>query len=282
MVRVDALVCRYCSSEISSALSKQKGNATAWTFVAGQQANDQTIQAKVTEVVKGGVVVEIKGLRGFVPASQLRVNVSNPEELIGTEIPVKIFEVDANRSKLIVSHRLALQEQKARQREKVLATMQAGQTIAGEVVRIADFGAFIDLGGLEGLLPISEISWERAGHPSDVLKVGQTIDTTILKVDRDKGYVSLSLKRMLPDPWEEIEDKFHEGQTVKGTVRRIQSFGAFVQIYPGVDALLPTVEMSGQPNIKPEDIVHIGQELKALIKRFSPKEHIMSLTLLGV
>jgi small subunit ribosomal protein S1 len=280
MVRVDALVCRYCSSEISNALIDN--SQAAWIFVAEQQANNLTIQTTITEVIKGGVVVEISGLRGFVPGSQLRVKVTNPEHLIGMEIPVKILEVDANRRKLIVSHRLAVQEQKAYQRENVLATMQVGQTVVGEVVRIADFGAFIDLDGLEGLLPISEISWERTAHPSEFLKVGQKIDTIVLRVDGDKGHVCLSLKRMLPDPWEEIEDKLHEGQTVSGAVHRIESFGAFVQIYPGVDALLPTVEMSAQPNVKPEDIVHIGQELKVLIKRFSPKKHIMSLTLPSV
>jgi small subunit ribosomal protein S1 len=261
---------------------KRVAQARGWVLLEQQKKNDDTIRAKISAVVKGGVVVDVYGLRGFVPASQLRVKGTTPEELIGMEIPMKILETDTKRNKLILSQRLAVQEEKAAQREKILSTLAAGQEVTGEVVRIADFGAFIDLGGLDGLLPISEISWERVSHPSDVLKVGQVITTKVLKVDQDKGHISLSLKQMQPDPWKEIEDKFQDGQVVSGTVRKIQSFGAFVQIYPGVDALLPTVEMSDTPNVKPEEVVQVGQNVKAIIKKFSPKEHKISLSLRGM
>lgn len=261
---------------------KRVAQARGWVLLEQQKKNDDTIRAKISAVVKGGVVVDVYGLRGFVPASQLRVKGTTPEELIGMEIPMKILETDTKRNKLILSQRLAVQEEKAAQREKILSTLAAGQEVTGEVVRIADFGAFIDLGGLDGLLPISEISWERVSHPSDVLKVGQVITTKVLKVDQEKGHISLSLKQMQPDPWKEIEDKFQDGQVVSGTVRKIQSFGAFVQIYPGVDALLPTVEMSDTPNVKPEEVVQVGQNVKAIIKKFSPKEHKISLSLRGM
>jgi len=261
---------------------KRVAQARGWVQLENMKRNDETIRAKISQVVKGGVVVDVYGLRGFVPASQLRVKGTTPEELIGMEIPMKILETDTKRNKLILSQRLAVQEEKAAQREKILSTLESGQVVTGEVVRIADFGAFIDLGGLDGLLPISEISWERVSHPSDVLKVGQMVTTKVLKVDQEKGHISLSLKQMQPDPWKEIEDKFNEGQTVNGTVRKIQSFGAFVQIYPGVDALLPTVEMSDQPTAKPEEIVQVGQQVKAVIKKFSPKEHKISLSLKGM
>lgn len=261
---------------------KRVAQARGWVKLEEQKKDDETIRAKISNVVKGGVVVDVYGLRGFVPASQLRVKGTTPEELIGMEIPMKILETDTKRNKLILSQRLAVQEEKAAQREKILNTLQAGQIVSGEVVRIADFGAFIDLGGLDGLLPISEISWERVSHPSDVLKVGQIVTTKVLKVDQEKGHISLSLKQMQPDPWQEIEDKFEEGRVISGTVRKIQSFGAFVQIYPGVDALLPTVEMSEQQNIKPEEVVQVGQEIKALIKKFAPKEHKISLSLKGL
>ncbi len=261
---------------------KRVAQARGWVLLENHKKNDETIKAKISAVVKGGVVVDIYGLRGFVPASQLRVRGTTPEELIGLEIPMKILETDLKRNKLILSQRMDIQEEKAAQREKILNTMQSGQVVAGEIVRIADFGAFVDLGGLDGLLPISEISWERVSHPSDVLKVGDTVTTKVLKVDQEKGHISLSLKQMQPDPWKEIEEKFHEGQIVKGTVRKIQTFGAFVQIYPGVDALLPTVEMTDTPNVKPEEVVHVGQELKAIIKKFSPREHKISLSLRGM
>lgn len=261
---------------------KRVAQARGWVQLEQQKKSDETIRARISAVVKGGVVVDVYGLRGFVPASQLRVKGTTPEELIGMEIPMKILETDTKRNKLILSQRLAVQEEKAAQREKILSTLEANQEVTGEVVRIADFGAFIDLGGLDGLLPISEISWERVSHPSDVLKVGDMVTTRVLKVDREKGHISLSLKQMQPDPWKEIENKFQEGQVLNGVVRKIQSFGAFVQIYPGVDALLPTVEMSEQPNVKPEEVVHVGQEVKAIIKKFSPKEHKISLSLRGV
>lgn len=261
---------------------KRVAQARGWVLLEQQKKNDDTIRAKISAVVKGGVVVDVYGLRGFVPASQLRVKGTTPEELIGMEIPMKILETDTKRNKLILSQRLAVQEEKAAQREKILSTLESGQVVTGEVVRIADFGAFIDLGGLDGLLPISEISWERVSHPSDLLKVGQNVTTKVLKVDQEKGHISLSLKQMQPDPWKEIEDKFQDGQVVNGTVRKIQSFGAFVQIYPGVDALLPTVEMSETPNVKPEEIVQVGQSIKAIIKKFSPKEHKISLSLRGM
>src|SRR5271156_3866191 len=261
---------------------KRVAQARGWVLLEQQKKNDDTIRAKISAVVKGGVVVDVYGLRGFVPASQLRVKGTTPEELIGMEIPMKILETDTKRNKLILSQRLAVQEEKAAQREKILSTLESGQVVTGEVVRIADFGAFIDLGGLDGLLPISEISWERVSHPSDILKVGQIVTTKVLKVDRDKGHISLSLKQMQPDPWREIEDKFQDGQVVTGKVRKIQSFGAFVQIYPGVDALLPTTEMSEQPNVKPEEVVQVGQSVKAIIKKFSPKEHKISLSLRGM
>jgi small subunit ribosomal protein S1 len=261
---------------------KRVAQARGWVQLEEHKKNDETIRARISAVVKGGVVVDVYGLRGFVPASQLRVKGTTAEELVGMEIPMKILETDIKRNKLILSQRLAVQEEKAAQREKILTTLEGGQVVNGEVVRIADFGAFIDLGGLDGLLPISEISWERVAHPSDVLKVGQFVTTKVLKVDQEKGHISLSLKQMQPDPWKEIEDKFQEGQIVTGKVRKIQNFGAFVQIYPGVDALLPTIEMSEQANIKPEDIVQVGQEVKALIKKFGPREHKISLSLRGV
>ncbi len=261
---------------------KRVAQARGWVLLEEHKRKEETIKAKISAVVKGGVVVDIYGLRGFVPASQLRVRGTTPEELIGLEIPMKILETDIKRNKLILSQRMAIQEEKAAQREKILNTMQSGQVVSGEIVRIADFGAFVDLGGLDGLLPISEISWERVSHPSDLLKVGDTVTTKVLKVDQEKGHISLSLKQMQPDPWKEIEEKFHEGQVVNGTVRKIQTFGAFVQIYPGVDALLPTVEMSDTPNVKPNEVVQVGQSVKAIIKKFSPREHKISLSLRGL
>ncbi len=258
---------------------KRVAQARGWVQLEEIKKHDKTIKAKISALVKGGVVVDVYGLRGFVPASQLRVKSTTLEDLIGLEIPMKILEADVKHNKLVLSQRMAIQEEKAAQREKILDTLEPGQEISGEIVRIADFGAFVDLGGLDGLLPISEISWERVSHPSDNLKVGEVILTKVLKIDKEKGHISLWLKQMQPDPWREIEDKFQEGQVVNGTIRKLQSFGAFVQIYPGVDALLPTIEMTEQPNTRPEELFQIGQPVKAVIKKFSPREHKISLSI---
>jgi ribosomal protein S1 len=166
-----------------------------WIFLENQAANNNTVRGRVLELCKGGFRVGVFGIKGFVPESQLRLKGTLPEELIDTEIPLKILEIDAKRNKLILSHRLVVQEEQAAQRAQALRTLRAGQMIDGQVVRIADFGAFLDLGALEGLLPISEISSTRVSHPSEMVRVGQVITTRVLKIDPVKGYVTLSLKQ---------------------------------------------------------------------------------------
>jgi small subunit ribosomal protein S1 len=288
MIRAEAILCRFCKTdlppdrELSGVSSRgetlSEGQESNWVLLQRYKNKNDTIYARVSDVVKGGVVVYVYGVRGFVPATQLRVKDIKPEDLKGKAIPVKITEIDSSRKKLVLSHLLAIPE-RAAQREKTLATLEAGQTVSGEVVRIADFGAFLDLGGIDGILPISEISWERPAHPSDVLRVGQNVTTRVLRVDKEKGHIGLSLKRMEPDPWKEIEDKFEAGQVITGTVKTIHSFGAFLQIYPGVVALLPTVEISEQCGLQPEETVRVGQNIKVVIKKFLPNVRKITLSL---
>ncbi|HEY9899898.1 MAG TPA: 30S ribosomal protein S1 [Pantanalinema sp.] len=259
-------------------LSKRRvDQARGWVQALEDYNQERVIQAKVTGVVKGGVIVDAYKLRGFVPASQLRTKGSH-EELVGTELPLKIIEVDQRRNKLILSHRQAVAAEKGKLRAEVLATLEVGQIITGKVVRIADFGAFIDLGGIDGLLPISEIAWQRIQHPSNVLNIGDELTLKVLKVDREAHKISLSLKQLQEDPWTTLSDRFQEGMTIPGRVTKLASFGAFVEIEPGVEALLPTAEMSSQ-QVKPEDVVEVGQEITALIKRFRPEEKRISLSL---
>jgi ribosomal protein S1 len=259
-------------------LSKRRvDQARGWVQALDDYNQERVIQAKVTGVVKGGVIVDAYKLRGFVPASQLRTKGSH-EELVGTELPLKIIEVDQRRNKLILSHRQAVAHEKGKLRAEVLATLEVGQIITGKVVRIADFGAFIDLGGIDGLLPISEISWQRIQHPSNVLNIGDELTLKVLKVDREAHKISLSLKQLQEDPWTTLSERYHEGQMIPGKVTKLASFGAFVEIEPGVEALLPTAEMSDR-QVKPEDVVEVGQEITALIKRFRPEEKRISLSL---
>lgn len=259
-------------------LSKRRvDQARGWIQAQKDYETEATINATVRDVVKGGVIVDTYKLRGFVPASQLRTKGPH-EELVGTELPLKIIEVDPRRNKLILSHRQAIAAEKGKQRSETLASLEVGQVVEGKVVRIADFGAFIDLGGIDGLLPISEISWQRIQHPSDVLKIGDDLELKVLKVDRESHKISLSLKQLQADPWTTLADRYREGEVIDGKVTKLASFGAFVEIEPGVEALLPTAEMSDRA-VKPEDVVTVGQELRAVIKRFRPEDRRISLSI---
>jgi len=262
-------------------LSKKRvDQARGWIQAVKDYEEEKTIMAPVKDVVKGGVIVDTYKLRGFVPASQLRTKGPH-EELIGQELPLKIIEVDQRRNKLILSHRQAIAAEKGKQRSETLASLEVGQVVEGKVVRIADFGAFIDLGGIDGLLPISEISWQRIQHPSDVLKIGDDLTLKVLKVDRDSHKISLSLKQLQPDPWTTLAERYREGEVIEGKVTKLATFGAFVEIEPGVEALLPTAEMADR-QVKPEEVVTVGQEIRAQIKRFRPEDRRISLSLRDV
>ncbi|MBI1858726.1 MAG: S1 RNA-binding domain-containing protein [Candidatus Melainabacteria bacterium] len=251
-----------------------------WIKLEESKQANETIKGKVASLVKGGIIVELFGIRGFVPTSQLRLK--GNEQIIPSEtsLPVKILELDQRKNKLILSHKLAVQEEKADLREKTMQNLELGQIVEGEVVRVTDFGAFIDLGGIDGLLPISEFSWQRINHPQDVLSVGQKVELKVLKIDRDTNRISLSLKRMQNDPWNELEGKIQENQTIKGTVSKIANFGAFIEVHPGVEGLLPKAEITAEnENPRVEDYLSVGQEIEALVKRFAPEEHRLSLSL---
>ena len=260
---------------------KRVALARGWVKLEELKEKNDVIEGDVVSVVKGGLVVEISGVRGFIPASQLRVkNDSTPK---GTKIPVKIIEMDKRRNKLILSQRLAIVDERAEQREETLSNLEIGQVVSGEVVRVAEFGAFVDIGGVDGLLPISELSWQRVQHPKEVLNVNDNISVKVLKIDKASGRISLSLKRLQPDPWTEIEEKFAEGQIIKGTVSKLAVFGAFVEIYPGVEALLPVQEITNEEeDPAPDKYLKVGDEIEVLIKRFSPYERRISLSLKDV
>ena len=255
---------------------KKVSYAQAWQTLQSAKANNDSILANVVAIVKGGVIVEVAELRGFIPASQLRTGTPF-DGLIGKEIEVKILEADAKKNKLIFSQRQVLAEQRDQVVDNVLANLELNQVVKGEIVRITDFGAFVDINGVDGLLPISEISWQRIKHPSDVLTLGDVIEVRILKIDTALKRISLSLKRMGENPWEEIENKFEEGQIIKGVINKLTSFGAFINIFPGVEALLPVAEMSA-PNANPFEIYNVGDEIEVLIKKFTPQEHRIALS----
>ena len=255
---------------------KRIAYAQAWAQLNDAKLQGDTILAKVVSTVKGGVLVDIADLKGFIPSSQLRTGTPF-DGLVDTKIEVKVLEADPKKNKLILSQRQAVAEQRDQVVDNVLSSLEEGQVVSGNVVRITDFGAFVDINGIDGLLPISEISWQRIKHPSDVLTLGDTIEVKIIKIDHELKRISLSLKRMGENPWQQIEGQFEEGQTVKGTVNKVTTFGAFINIFPGVEALLPVAEMSDE-NVNPFNLFKVGDEVDVLIKKFTPKEHRIALS----
>ncbi|MDR1168169.1 MAG: S1 RNA-binding domain-containing protein [Heliobacteriaceae bacterium] len=255
---------------------KRLAFAQAWAQLNDAKQQGDTILAKVVSVVKGGVLVDVADLKGFIPSSQLRNGIPS-DSMINTKIEVKVLEADPKKNKLIFSQRQAVAEQRDQVVDEILAGLEEGASAKGEVVRIADFGAFVDINGIDGLLPISEISWARIKHPSDVISLGETVEVKIIKIDNELKRISLSLKRMGEDPWQQIEGEFKEGQVITGTVNKVTGFGAFINIFPGVEALLPASEMSDE-NVNPFNMFKVGDTVEVLIKKFTPQEHRIALS----
>lgn len=249
--------------------------AYAWKELEKAKDADETILGTIAGVVKGGVLVEISGVRGFVPSSQLRVKESDLE--VGGKLELKILTLDAQQGNFILSNKKVYEDTATEVRKNVFSQIEPGQVVKGDVVRITDFGAFIDLGGIDGLLPLSQLSWRWIDHPTDILKVGDKIDVEVIAVDHDKQRVSLSLKNLEPDPWLEAEKNIKEGDKVEGTITRIKHFGAFVEVFPGVEALLPHSEVVEIQNQK-DCILKVGDKIDTYILKFNPGDKRISLT----
>lgn len=258
-------------------LSKKKVDfAYAWKELEKAKADDETIMGTVINVVKGGVLVEVSGVRGFIPSSQLRTRESDVE--VGSKLELKILTLDAQQNNFILSNKKVYEDTAEEARKNIFSQIEAGQVVKGEVVRITDFGAFIDLGGIDGLLPLSQLSWRWIDHPTDILKVGDKIDVEVIAVDYDKQRVSLSLKNLEPDPWIEAEKQIKEGDKVEGTVTRLKHFGAFVEVFPGVEALLPHNEVVDYQNDS-KNILQVGDKISTYILKFNPADKRIALSI---
>jgi ribosomal protein S1 len=258
-------------------LSKKKVDfAYAWKELEKAKANDETILGTVLNVVKGGVLVDVSGVRGFIPSSQLRAREAEVE--IGSKLELKILTLDVQQNNFILSNKKVYEDSAEEARKNIFSQIEAGQIVKGEVVRITDFGAFIDLGGLDGLLPLSQLSWRWIDHPTDILNVGDKIDVEVISVDHDKQRVSLSLKNLEPDPWIEAADKVKEGDKVEGVVTRLKHFGAFIEVLPGVEALLPHNEVVDYQN-ETKSIVQVGDKISTYILKFNPSDKRIALSI---
>jgi len=255
---------------------KKVALAYAWKELERIKEADEPVDADVTAVVKGGILVEVMGVRGFVPSSHVRTR--DAEELVGKTVQLKVLSADSKQNNLILSHRKVVSEQQAEQRKDLFENIQIGQIVTGDVVRLAEFGAFIDIGGIDGLLPLSQISWRWVDHPADILKVGEKIKVEIIGIDEEKQRVSLSLKSQQPDPWIEASKVLKEGEKVKGGVIRIKHFGAFIEVYPGVEALLPYKELLDYQQ-KTGKTLQQNDEIETVVVKFFPDDRRISLSL---
>lgn len=265
----------------SPVLSKRRADADqAWYKVEQARQTGEIIQAVVQQRVKGGLVVNL-GMRGFVPASHvgsgnLKVNL---DRYIGQTIPLKVIEVDKDKQKIVLSNKLAVQEEREAKSAELKANLAPGQRRQGIVRRLTPYGAFVDLGGIDGLLHISEMSWTRINDPKEILKEGQEIEVQVLKVDLEHDRVSLGLKQILPDPWKDIAERYKEGDVITGKVTRIVPFGAFVQVEGGIEGIIPNAEMPRNRGGKGTPPPQENDEVEVKVLSVRPDDRKMSLSM---
>ena len=261
-------------------LSKRKVDAEkAWGDLVDSFENGEIIETEVKDVVKGGLVVDL-GVRGFVPASLVEdYFVEDFSDYKGKTLAFKIVELDQEKNRLILSHRDVVREEKEKKKLGVLETLQAGQVLEGTVQRITDFGAFVDIGGIDGLVHVSQLSHEHVEKPSDVVSEGEKVKVKILSIDRDSERVSLSIKETLPGPWSDIADKARKGSVLEGTVKRLVSYGAFVEVFPGVEGLVHISQISHKHIGTPHEVLSEGDTIKVKVLDVNEDEHRLSLSI---
>ena len=263
---VEALVLQKEDKEGRLILSKKRAQyERAWGRIEEVMQSGGTIKGPVIEVVKGGLILDI-GLRGFLPASLVDLRrVRDLHPFVGTELEAKIIELDRNRNNVVLSRRAFLEESQSEGRKKFLESLQKGERRKGTVSSIVNFGAFVDLGGVDGLVHVSELSWKHVDHPSEVVQVGQEVEVEVLDVDLERERVSLSLKATQEDPWKEFERKYSAGEIIDGQVTKLVPFGAFVRVAAGIEGLVHISEISEQHIETPESVLSVGDEVRVKV-----------------
>ena len=261
-------------------LSKRRIDAKqVWEKIQKDFEEGTIIEAPVKEVVKGGLVVDA-GVRGFVPASMVDIKfVDDFSDYKGKTLPFKIMEIEPSENRLILSHKAVLQAESELAKKKVMQELKENDTVKGKVARLTNFGAFIDLGGVDGLVHISQISYDHVKNPADVLSVGEEVDVKILSVDEEAGRISLSIKDTLPGPWDDIEERAAVDTVLDGIVKRLTSFGAFVEVYPGVEGLVHISQISHNHIATPHEVLSEGQEIKVKVLDLNTEDQRLSLSI---
>ncbi len=278
--RLEALVLQKEDADGRLILSaKRAAFERAWNRIEESYNEQRTVEGPVIEVVKGGLILDI-GLRGFLPASLVDIRrVRNLESFLGQKLECKVIELNRSRNNVVLSRRAVLEEERKEEREKILTSLEEGQIIKGTVSNLVDFGAFVDLEGIDGLIHISELSWQHVDHPSEVVEVGEEVEVKVLEVDRDRERISLGLKQTRKDPWQEIVEQVNVGEQIQGRVTKLVSFGAFVEVAEGVEGLIHISELAEHHVETPDEIVRSGDEVDARIIDVDAKRRRLSLSL---
>lgn len=280
---LDVLVLRQAvgkdTDTVTYLVSKKRLEARkAWDKLVGRE--EEVVTVKGTRAVKGGLSVEFEGVRGFIPASMLDTRfVRNAERFVGQEFDTKIKEVNAKENRFILSRREVVEAATAAARAEVFGKLAVGDVVTGKVARITSFGAFIDLGGVDGLVHLTELSHERNVSPKSVVTVGEEIEVKILDLNEEEGRVSLSLKATVPGPWDGVEQKLAKGDVVEGTVKRLTDFGAFVEVLPGIDGLVHVSQISHKRIENPKEALKVGQEVQVKVLEVNADAERVSLSI---
>ena len=277
---IEALVLQKEDKEGRLVLSKKRAEyERAWNAVEEKFNSGETVEGEVIEVVKGGLILDI-GLRGFLPASLVDLRrVKDLNAYLGTRIEARVIEMDRNRNNVVLSRRVVLEEARKAERQEILSKLKVGMRLKGTVSSIVDFGAFVDLGGIDGLVHISELSWNHVNHPSEVVKVGQEVEVQVLDVDLNRERISLGLKQTTEDPWRTLVKKYPVDAIVEGTVTKLVTFGAFVDLGEGVEGLVHISEMAKQHVDQPSQVCQVGDKVQVKVMEIDLDRRRISLSM---
>src|SRR4029453_15446105 len=277
---IDALVLTKEDAEGRLILSNKRARfELAWKTIEQKAETGEPIDGRVIEVVKGGLILDL-GVRGFLPASLVDIRrVQDLDEFLGQTLRCKVIELNRSRNNVVLSRRAVLEDERKEMRQAILDRLQPGDVVEGQISNIVDFGAFVDLDGMDGLIHISEISWSHVNHPSEVLEIGQTVKVKVLDIDRERQRISLGLKQTQSDPWQQVLDQYSEGDVVEGKVTKVVTFGAFVEIMPGVEGLVHISELAQHHVENPREVVAQGDTVPVLILEVDAERRRLSLSL---
>jgi small subunit ribosomal protein S1 len=277
---IDALVMTKEDADGRLILSKKRAKfEKAWKRIEGAFESGEPVKGTVIEVVKGGLILDL-GVRGFLPASLVDIRrVQDLQEYVGQELNCRVIEMNRNRNNVVLSRRAVLEEERKEVRQQIIDELNVGDIVEGTISNIVDFGAFVDLDGIDGLIHISELSWTHINHPSEVLNVNQKVKVKVLDIDRDRQRISLGLKQTQEDPWQKIVAQHKVGDVVEGRVTKIVAFGAFVEIYEGIEGLVHISELANRHVERPDEVVSVGQQVQVKIIEVDSERRRLSLSI---